>query len=118
VAQLDPPAAPVIDEKPPVVASPASPEPVAQPAESKSATVVANVPPPVPVPVPDPAPKPVVIPTPASEAKPAAAKQTASAPLKASRPVAFPLEHAPDDPGPGSTTHEDSTTDSRYRLFN
>jgi hypothetical protein len=37
---------------------------------------------------------------------------------RSSKPVSFPLDHAPDDPGPSQSTMDDSRADARFRLFN
>jgi len=87
------------------------------PLEAKSATVVA-------IATSAPQARQTVIP--AASAAPAAPPMASPAPsptatvVRASRPVAFPLDHAPDDPGPATaqTPTDGTPTDARFRLFN
>jgi HemY protein len=105
-----------------VSAAPAVSNPLPEVAEpAKSATVVS-----LPVAAAAPVPTPVAAlpasPEPASPGPAAAraitANSAASLTNRASRPVSFPLDHAPDDPGPAQVTSEETRTDSRFRLFN
>lgn len=119
-ATIDPPPAPKTEEKPAAIAGAAAVVPAAEPEpmrvpEAKAAPSTVSIAPSTP----DAAAKPAQ--SAASAASTAAKSSTSapqSAPLRGSRPVAFPLEHAPDDPGPGETGHEEAATDTRFRLFN
>lgn len=118
-ATIDPPPAPKAEEKPTVVAGAAAPAAEPEPAkvpEAKAATPVVTI---VPPSTPEAAAKPTQSATSAASTTAKSSTQVAqSAPLRGSRPVAFPLEHAPDDPGPGEPAHEETATDTRFRLFN
>lgn len=123
-AKFDPPPSPKAEDRPaePVAESPvaatvvsAVAEEAMKPSEAKVATVVSIVPPAAPETAGKPTPS---SPSTASSTPKPATPAAQSAPLRGSRPVAFPLEHAPDDPGPNETGHEEAATDTRFRLFN
>lgn len=123
--KIDPPPAPKPEAKTVKAATPVVQADAVMPDEAKPAAAVVSIVPPA---ASEGAPKPTAAATsatpsaPASTGSAAATKPStsasAAAPLRGSRPVAFPLEHAPDDPGPGSPVNEEATTDTRFRLFN
>jgi HemY protein len=97
-----------------------------KPAEEPATTAVAAAPTPAPPPNP-PAQDTVKTATVVTITPPPQAANTSAvatpapaatgSPTRASRPVSFPLDHAPDDPGPSQASHEASDADTRFRLF-
>jgi HemY protein len=60
---------------------------------------------------------PITTPVQAASSPATTTSTRSSSPVRVSKPVAFALDHAPDDPGPAQVSTEESRTDTRFRLF-